>query len=66
MAQMTQMLAMLQKGTSAVPIVPTVPDQPARAKHKCKNCGKMVFHQDKNCFKLEANKANRPTWYKDG
>lgn len=67
LAQMTQMFALLQQNAAGVVAIPAAPNppNPARAKHKCKNCGKMVFHQDAKCFKLESNKANRPVWYKD-
>ena len=38
--------------------------RPQRKKRKCGNCGKMGFHEDDDCFGLEKNKDNRPTWYK--
>ena len=27
-----------------------------KEKHLCKNCGQMAYHEDPDCFKLEANK----------
>ena len=48
--------------TAATP--PTEKKEGERKKRQCAHCKKMTFHQDKDCFKLEANKDKRPAWWK--
>ena len=33
-------------------------------KRLCGNCKREGYHYDDDCFGLEKNKANRPSWYK--